>query len=546
MKTKLNQPIFVQVIFIVFSLTFISISEATSIESCEAKVSNGECNSNPTYMLKNCRQECFKDEEFATIGYFSELDEEIKIKSQLRCDDIHVEDEESDSCEDYADRSECLTSPGFMLFKCARSCLVCSEPGEETFPIGKPQGIHPNDINDEDAIEKTVQVIINTFNYMEKVMTQPEYTSVRTLCHNYDEYCAALAADGSCEKPENYEDLPEGDKDAEIYEFMIAECAPACQTCGDFVSDEDALIIKDCMHDPKTNIFGPGDMNRMFERIVGESSEGDVVVSKKDVHIFSRPSHPKDFKGKDDDPTDYFLGPWVVTLDNFLTDEECDRLIQLGTKSGYDRSTLQEEDDYDEEQKASERNGEDAYRTSSNTWCKDECIEDAVTQRVIEKLTNATGIPISYSEDLQLLSYSPGQYYKEHHDIGGDEYYHPSGSRILTFFLYLNNVNEGGATRLTDLTGDDGGIFVDVQPKKGMALIWPSVLDEDPMTMDDRTYHEALTVVKGKKYGANAWFYNRNVKDDDCDYDAFYSIGDKGSDDEESADGDHNHDSSEL
>ena len=80
-------------------------------------------------MLKNCRQECFNDDKFATVGYFPELDEEIKRKAHLRCDDIHEEDEESLSCDEYADRGECLTTPGFMLYKCARSCLVCFEPG---------------------------------------------------------------------------------------------------------------------------------------------------------------------------------------------------------------------------------------------------------------------------------------------------------------------------------------------------------------------------------------------------------------------------------
>ena len=352
---------------------------------------------------------------------------------------------------------------------------------------------------------------------MEQVMTQPEYTSVRKICHNKHKYCAALAAhDGTCNQPENYDKLPEGHEYAELYEFMITECAPACQSCGDFISEEDSLIIKDCVFDPKTNVFGPGDINRMFERMVGELPEGDVVVPKKDVRILSRPSHPKDFKGKDDDPLGYSLGPWVVTLDNFLTDVECDRLVQLGSKNGYERSaTLNPR----------QRDSENAYRTSTNTWCEDECTEDAVTQRVMEKLTNATGIPISYSEDLQLLRYSPGQYYKEHLDVTGEESYHPSGSRILTFFLYLNDVKEGGATRMTNLTEKDSGIFVDVQPKKGMALVWPSVLDEDPMTLDNRTFHEALTVLKGQKFGANAWFHNRNVKGDNCDYDAFYSIG---------------------
>jgi len=40
-----------------------------------------------------------------------------------------------------------------------------------------------------------------------------------------------------------------------------------------------------------------------------------------------------------------------------------------------------------------------------------------------------------------------------------------------------------------------------VMPKRGRALLWPSVLDEDPNTQDERTDHQALPVEKGIKYG---------------------------------------------
>ena len=359
---------------------------------------------------------------------------------------------------------------------------------------------------------------------MNDIMTQPQYASIRTTCQNNDEYCAALAASGSCNKPADYDILPDDDEDVLYYDFMMNECAPACQSCSSFISEEEAATVEDCVPDMTTNILGAGDLNRMFERLVGESEEGDVVVSKDKVKVLSRPSHPEGYVGDMNDPVDYILGPWVVTLDNFLSDEECDRLIQLGSKRGYERSTLEEEKDYDEEQLAKERDSDDAYRTSTNTWCKDECYTDKVTQRVIRRMVNATGIPDSYSEDLQLLSYVPGQYYKEHHDVNGDEFYYPSGSRVLTFFLYLNDVEEGGATRFNRLLRDDK--MIDVHPKKGMALIWPSVLDEDPLVMDVRTYHEALPVLKGRKFGANAWFHLRQVKDTLCDYDLLNAIGD--------------------
>ena len=113
-----------------------------------------------------------------------------------------------------------------------------------------------------------------------------------------------------------------------------------------------------------------------------------------------------------------------------------------------------------------------------------------------------------------------GQYYNEHHDEVGDVHdndYLAVGPRILTFFLYLNDVEEGGETRFVDLIGDDSSIHLDVEAKKGRALLWPSMLNEDLLAYDIRTYHAALEVKRGKKYGANVWMHLRDYKNYDCD-----------------------------
>ena len=71
-------------------------------------------------------------------------------------------------------------------------------------------------------------------------MKSPIFASIRLTCQNHDEYYASLAADGSyCNKPENYDELvakdyelSEDDEDAtdpRLYDFMMDECAPACQ-----------------------------------------------------------------------------------------------------------------------------------------------------------------------------------------------------------------------------------------------------------------------------------------------------------------------------
>ena len=70
----------------------------------------------------------------------------------------------------------------------------------------------------------------------------------------------------------------------------------------------------------------------------------------------------------------------------------------------------------------------------------------------------------------------------------------------MTFFLYLSDVEEGGETYFNKLD-------LAVKPKKGRALVWPSVKDDEPDFWDDRMYHEAKDVIKGKKYAANHWIH---------------------------------------
>jgi hypothetical protein len=106
-----------------------------------------------------------------------------------------------------------------------------------------------------------------------------------------------------------------------------------------------------------------------------------------------------------------------------------------------------------------------------------------------------------------------------------------AGARILTVFLYLNDVQGGGGTHFNDLE-------MTVMPKRGRAVLWPSVLDEAPMAIDERTFHEAMEVTAGNKYGANVWFHSRAIKGymSDCVED----------DDEEEDEDDEEHDAGET
>jgi prolyl 4-hydroxylase len=88
-------------------------------------------------------------------------------------------------------------------------------------------------------------------------------------------------------------------------------------------------------------------------------------------------------------------------MDDFVTPEECHRLIEWGTQRGYNRSTdvgeLKPDGTY--------TSVVGADRTSSNTWCVEDCVHDPLVEQVEERIFTLTGTPRNNSEYLQLLYY---------------------------------------------------------------------------------------------------------------------------------------------
>lgn len=261
-------------------------------------------------------------------------------------------------------------------------------------------------------------------------------------------------------------------------ELMRVSCAPVCRSC------EYLSIETRCPLDPNAiDAFCPGDLNIMFERIVTAPE-----YAKYEPTVWSRPFL---ISGDTAETASYNLGPWLVTFDNFLTPEEANRLVELGKALGYEQSVLVQgvADDGATELYV----GED-IRTSKNTWCTDKCMEDPIVQQVTNRIVNLTGISDSNYEALQLLQYEKGQFYKEHTDYMEHQIERQQGVRLLTLFMYFNDVEEGGGTHFPALN-------LTVVPKLGRAALWPSVLNEDPNQLDERTKHGSLPVEKGVKYG---------------------------------------------
>jgi prolyl 4-hydroxylase len=307
------------------------------------------------------------------------------------------------------------------------------------------------------------------------VAVNSTYDKVRSFCKNKFEFCAWGASQGQC------------DKDPQ----MKFQCAPVCESCEQMDVDVRCRVDPDAI-----DALYPGDLDRRYENITT-----NPAFEQYGRRVLSRPSYAP---GDTAETADYQLGPWLVVFDNALSDEESDKIIELGSKVGFARSTGVGKKNED----GSVAQTSVAGRTSTNAWCFVEwCAQDPIVQRVMNRIATITGIGDVNYEHLQILRYKKGEYYKTHNDFIDYQATRSSGVRLLTFYVYLSDlpVDGGGGTKFPHLN-------LTVTPKKGRAVLWPSVLNEDPMSKDNRTDHAALTVKQGVKYGFNAWIHQRDFK----------------------------------
>lgn len=271
--------------------------------------------------------------------------------------------------------------------------------------------------------------------------------------------------------------------------WMIVNCCKSCDDKEGF----GYLIDSEVRCDPeRLNSTIPAWKSGSLDELFTKWALGDEY-KQYEPHVVSSPDkvHGAEYEG-----------PWVMTFDNFLDDFEIEQLLKGASYDGFQRST--------DQGKIVGGSGEMAKvtsmsRTSTNSWCRNQCENLPGVQRVSKRIEEVTGIPQNKYESFQILQYQEGEFYKRHHDSSNANNAKAAGHRILTFFLYLNDVDEGGETRFTNLD-------ISIAPKKGRALVWPSVLNEDPNSTDVRMYHEAKEVIKGTKYAANHWIHQYDFR----------------------------------
>ena len=176
----------------------------------------------------------------------------------------------------------------------------------------------------------------------------------------------------------------------------------------------------------------------------------------------------------------------LYSLESFLNSEECSKIVDL-IKSELRPSTL------------SSSESDKSYRTSRT--CGLGSIGGDFMREIDLRICRLIGIDPSYSEPIQGQYYDVGQEFKAHTDYFEQhemaEHGGVMGQRTYTIMIYLNDVEEGGETRFSEVN-------TQFSPQQGMAVIWSSLNPNG--TTNENSMHHALPVLKGYKAVITKWF----------------------------------------
>lgn len=146
----------------------------------------------------------------------------------------------------------------------------------------------------------------------------------------------------------------------------------------------------------------------------------------------------------------------IFVIEDFLSKEECEELIQKSEQIGYEEAKVQMGENRQSILKGVRNNNRILYT--------DETLAKKLFERAKPFLNNEVGMyeVDGLNEMFRFYKYSPGQRFKMHRD--GSFKRNEKEESFFTFLIYLNEEFEGGATEFEDL--------FTIQPKTGNLLVF--------------------------------------------------------------------------
>jgi len=180
--------------------------------------------------------------------------------------------------------------------------------------------------------------------------------------------------------------------------------------------------------------------------------------------------------------------PLIFTIDNFLTEEECNLIIskardkmeraQVGTGPGAKVSYI---------------------RTGSSYFLK--YLDDPDIFQIFKKISLVLYKPgRNFDPFFQVIHYGPGEEYNSHVDPS------PERNKIegirhrkLTCLFYLNDVDGGGETEFPKLN-------LKVSPKRGRMVYFENYKDGK---INYDSLHRSIPIKSGEKWAFNLWYHEK-------------------------------------
>ena len=183
--------------------------------------------------------------------------------------------------------------------------------------------------------------------------------------------------------------------------------------------------------------------------------------------------------------------PNVALIENLLSEQECDKLIQMA------QGKLRRSEVVDPTSGRLEISGVRRSEGAHFAYA-----ENAIVARIEARVAALTGIPIAHGEPLQLLHYPVGGEYEPHHDYfdpsydGMSEVLKQGGQRVATLIMYLREPESGGDTWFPELE-------LSMRPRRGSAVYFEYF--NSAGALDPRCLHAGMPVLRGHKWIATKW-----------------------------------------
>lgn len=180
----------------------------------------------------------------------------------------------------------------------------------------------------------------------------------------------------------------------------------------------------------------------------------------------------------------------VKEIPNFLTHEECDKLVHIASNQLTPSKVYTEKSD-DVLQN---------HRTSEQCWLSD--TDDDIVNKISTLTSNISNKPTENQELLQIVKYPVGGFFNPHYDtcMGDPKMCErmdgTAGPRYATLLVYLNDDFTGGETVFPNINKT-------VKPEKGKAVFFYTT-DKNGNLLKE-SLHAGNPVISGNKWICNKW-----------------------------------------